>query len=86
MGVVGSNTDRAGAVSSKRPSSKAVPMVPQSSHDEIPFNNLMYRLCMILAGSIILETFIVLTAAQIILGLLTKAFSLWLEMGAPGAY
>lgn len=85
MGGIGVNTDR--APSNKQPSRKAVSTVPvKSTLPEIPFNNLMYRLSVILAGAIILETFVVLTAAQIIVGLITKAFQLWLELGAPGAY
>lgn len=77
------NTDKA---AKRSVSSRAVPMVPVvPTVPEIPFNNLMFRLSMIVATAIVLETIVVGTATQLVVGMLTKAFALWIDAGAPGA-
>lgn len=82
MGLAGTDIDR--APSNRRPVAKSNKMA--LTKPEIPFNNLILNLAMTVAGAVVLETFVVLTAGQIIVGLLCKSFNMWLEMGAPGAY
>lgn len=81
MALAGMDTDR--APSNRKP---VKPAKMALTKPEIPFNNLILNLAMTIAGALVLETFVVLTAGQIIVGLLCKSFNMWLEMGAPGAY
>lgn len=77
MGNANSNTDKA---LSKRPIKSSM------AKTEIPFNNLVFYLSVTFAMAFCIETFIVGTAGQIVIGLLCKSFNLWLDAGAPGAY